>query len=59
MQKSKTINSWNIEIQIKRKSIRITKKNNIYKVNKPWGYELWLNGRHKNYSFKKYFLKKF
>ena len=44
--------------KLKEKSIRITKKNNIYKVNKPWGYELWLNGRHKNYSFKKIFLKK-
>ena len=57
MQKSKTINSWNIEIQIKRKILGL-QKNNIYKVNKPWGYELWLNGRHKNYSFKKIFLKK-
>ncbi len=44
--------------KLKEKSIRITKKNDIYKVIKPWGYELWLNGRHKNYSFKKIFLKK-
>ncbi len=47
-----------IKSKLKEKKIKITKKSNIYKVNKPWGYELWLNGRHKNYSFKKIFLKK-
>ena len=44
--------------KLSKKSLKITKKTDIYKVNKPWGYELWLNGRHKNYSFKKIFLKK-
>ena len=27
-------------------------------VQKPWGYELWINGQSPNYSFKKIFLKK-
>ena len=44
--------------QIKRKITKFTNYKNIYKVIKPWGYELWLNGRHKNYSFKKIFLRK-
>ena len=47
-----------IKSKLKEKKIKITKKSNIYKVNKPWGYELWLNGRHKNYSFKKIFFEK-
>ena len=58
MWKSKIAYRWHNQIKIKEKKIKITKKSNIYKVNKPWGYELWLNGRHKNYSFKKIFLKK-
>lgn len=33
------------------------KKNKIYTVNKPWGYEKWLNGRGKFYAFKNIFLK--
>jgi mannose-6-phosphate isomerase len=28
-----------------------------YKVSKPWGYELWVNGEHPQYSFKKIFIK--
>ena len=36
----------------------VYKTKNIYKVSKPWGYELWLNGRHKDYAFKKIFLKR-
>jgi len=37
---------------------RLTKKNSIYKVVKPWGHELWINGQHPAYSFKEVFLKK-
>ena len=58
MWKSKIAIVGTIKSKLKEKKIKITKKSNIYKVNKPWGYELWLNGRHKNYSFKKIFLKK-
>ena len=29
----------------------------IYKVTKPWGYELWLNGRHPHYSLKFIYLR--
>lgn len=29
-----------------------------YKVKKHWGYELWINGRNKNFAFKKIYLKK-
>ena len=44
--------------EIKFKSLKILEQENLYKVNKPWGYELWINGRHKNYAFKKIFIKK-
>lgn len=34
-------------------SSRITKYENIKKVSKPWGYELWINGEHPGYAIKK------
>lgn len=34
-------------------SLRITKYENIKKVLKPWGYELWINGEHPGYAIKK------
>lgn len=37
--------------------LEIIKKDNLYTVKKPWGYEKWLNGRGKYYAFKKIFLK--
>ena len=33
-------------------------KKNIYKVKKPWGYELWLNSLNNKFAFKKIFIKK-
>lgn len=39
--------------------ITIQSHNNIYKVEKPWGYELWINGdNHPGYAFKQIFVKK-
>jgi mannose-6-phosphate isomerase-like protein (cupin superfamily) len=32
--------------------IKITRNGCHYRVNKPWGYELWVNGDHPLYSFK-------
>lgn len=40
-----------------KKRIELIKKNKLYTVKKPWGYEKWLNGRGKYYAFKKIFLK--
>lgn len=34
-----------------------TKHADIYKVEKPWGYELWINGQHPCYALKKIFIK--
>jgi len=39
------------------KTIIYTKTDNVYKVTKPWGYELWLNKQHSGYAFKKIFIK--
>lgn len=39
------------------KKIIYTKANDVYKVTKPWGYELWLNKQHPGYAFKKIFIK--
>ena len=33
-------------------SVHLTHYNEIYKVNKPWGHELWLNGEHPAYCLK-------
>ena len=41
-----------------KKQYKIIKKTEIYKVQKPWGNEKWINGRGKFYAFKKIFLKK-
>ena len=30
---------------------------NLYKVDKPWGHELWINGQHPRYAFKEIFIK--
>jgi len=40
------------------KKIILNKKDDLYKVNKPWGYEIWINGEHPAYAFKKIFIKK-
>lgn len=37
----------------KDKIANIVRENDIYKVIKPWGYELWINGEHPGYSLKK------
>ena len=36
---------------------KITNKGNHYKVNKPWGHELWLNGDNQDYCLKEIYLK--
>ena len=37
---------------IKTKKINFLNINELYKVDKPWGGETWINGRHPNYAFK-------
>ena len=39
------------------KGIFFTSFKNLYKVEKPWGHELWINGEHKCYAFKQIFIK--
>ena len=38
--------------------VSYTKKEEVYKVVKPWGHELWLNGEHPCYALKEIFIKK-
>ena len=38
--------------------ISVLPPESIYKVNKPWGHELWFNGEHPGYAFKKIYIKK-
>ena len=40
------------------RKITFTKAQDVYKVVKPWGYELWLNKQHPDYAFKNIFIKK-
>ncbi len=35
----------------------LNKYKDLYKVYKPWGYEVWINGIHPTYAFKKIFIK--
>jgi len=39
------------------KKIIYTKADDVYKVTKPWGYELWLNKQHPEYALKRIFIK--
>lgn len=45
------------ETQIAQSTIEPTLQNDIKKVIKPWGYELWINGEHPNYALKEIFIK--
>tara|TARA_B100000674_G_C37744754_1_gene870625 strand:- start:231 stop:980 length:750 start_codon:yes stop_codon:yes gene_type:complete len=47
-----------IKSKIKINRIKSFKEKEVYKVKKPWGYELWINGQVPTYSFKKIFIKK-
>lgn len=47
--------TYNSDLNIK--GINFTKHDEIYKVIKPWGHELWLNGQHQNYAIKEIFIK--
>jgi hypothetical protein len=38
------------------KGLFFTRAKNIYKVIKPWGHELWINGKHPCYAFKQVFV---
>ena len=38
------------------KNLIINKNKDLYKVSKPWGYEVWINGEHPAYAFKKIFI---
>lgn len=38
-------------------SVTLIKHDDIKYVNKPWGYELWLNGEHPGYAFKEIYIK--
>jgi mannose-6-phosphate isomerase len=39
-----------------KKSVVHSYPDEIYKVKKPWGYELWINGKHPNYALKQIFI---
>ena len=41
-----------------KETLRVVRKNDHYKVSKPWGHELWINGEHPGYSFKEVFIKR-
>ncbi len=41
-----------------RNKIKKFQEKELYKVNKPWGYEVWINGQKPTYSLKKIFIKK-
>lgn len=41
-----------------KRGLIFTRYADLYKVEKPWGYELWVNGQHACYSLKELFVKK-
>ncbi len=40
-----------------KKGIFFSKSSDLYRVDKPWGHELWINGEHPCYAFKGIFVK--
>ncbi len=40
-----------------KQGVFIKKSEQLYKVDKPWGHELWINGEHELYAFKEIFIK--
>jgi len=38
-------------------SLTVTQAGRHYKVTKPWGHELWINGEHPGYCFKEVFIR--
>lgn len=53
-----TIGLAGVKKIIKKNKLKKLEEKEIYKVKKPWGYELWINGQSSSYSFKKIFIKK-
>ena len=47
-----------VKKKIKINKIKSFKEKDVYKVKKPWGHELWINGQAPTHSFKKIFIKK-
>jgi len=47
-----------VKINKKKKFIKQTEYEKHYKVKKPWGYELWINGQKSTYAFKEILIKK-
>jgi len=45
------------EPSTKSRCILHTTAENIYRVSKPWGHELWINGQHPGYALKQIFIK--
>ncbi len=43
--------------KLEKNGIFVNKKDELYKVTKPWGHELWINGEHELYAFKEIFIK--
>jgi mannose-6-phosphate isomerase len=39
------------------RTVRVVASSDVKKVDKPWGYELWLTGEHPQFAFKKLFIK--
>ena len=40
-----------------KQGVFVKKSVQLYKVDKPWGHELWINGEHELYAFKEIFIK--
>jgi mannose-6-phosphate isomerase len=40
-----------------KKGVFITRNKDLYRVSKPWGHEVWLNGQHPCYALKEIFIK--
>ena len=60
--KSETENTYLLISGVKNQSQKslfsITRSENHYRVKKPWGHELWIEGKNEKYVFKEIYLKK-
>jgi hypothetical protein len=49
--------SGTLEPHPDQKGLFFSSHDNLYKVDKPWGHELWINGQHPRYALKEIYLK--
>ena len=51
------VSGTRLESKLANRGVFVKKNADLYKVQKPWGHELWINGQHELYAFKEIFIR--